>query len=188
METSVKKDILGILNEAISAIDQNNLSKLKEVSDHTIHDASIFQDNNSVNIAVLMYSLGKIYERTRYKEFKDWEKFNSCVKSKLRLAKDYLMKDDIKGYEINIKSIFVCIEGLDHKLKDYTKEVFETSKVSKGSRLHEHGLSLGRASEILGINSWELKKYVGGTGIYDVGESVTKDIRKRLKYGRSLFA
>lgn len=188
MEPTVKKDILGILKEAISSIDENNVSKLKEVSDHTIHDASIFQDNDSINIAVLMYSLGKIYERPRYKDYKDWNKFHSTVADKLRLSKDYLMKDDVKGYEINIKGIFEVIDLLDSKLKEYTKEVFDASKVSKGSRLHEHGLSLGRASEILGISKWELGNYIGGTGISDVGESVTKDVRKRLKYGRSLFA
>ncbi len=188
MEESVKKDILNILEEGLKAINENNIAKLKELSDHTLHDASIFQDRDSVTIAVLMYSLGKIYERQRYREYKDWDLFSGTVVRKLQLAKDYLGKNDLKGYEINIKEIFNVTEKLSSKLKEYTKDVIERAKVSKGSRLHEHGLSLGRTAEILGISKWELSQYVGGTGISDVEESMTRDIKQRLKFARGLFA
>ena len=188
MEESVKRDILNILEEGIKAINENNISKLKELSDHTLHDAGIFQDKESVTIAVVMYSLGKIYERPRYKDYKDWGLFSNNVLTKLRLAADYLNKNDLKGYEINIKEIFNFVEKLSSKLKDYAKEVIEKAKVSKASRLHEHGLSLGRTAEILGISKWELSQYVGGTGIADVDENMTKDIKTRLKFTRGLFA
>lgn len=187
MEESVKKDILKILEEGLKAISENNIFKLKELSDHTIHDAGIFQDRDSVTIAVLMYSIAKIYERPRYREYNDWNLFANSVVGKLRLAADYLAKNDFKGYEINVKEIFNVVDKLSSKLRDYAKDVIERAKVSKGSRLHEHGLSLGRTAEILGISKWELSQYVGGTGIADVEENITKDIKQRLKFTRGLF-
>lgn len=187
MEESVRRDILNILDEGLKAVNEVNILKLKELSDHTIHDAGIFQDKDSVTIAVLMYALAKIYERPRYTEYKDWGLFSGTVVSKLKLAFDYLNRTDLRGYEINIKDIFSVVEKLDSKLRDYAKEVIEKAKVSKGSRIHEHGISIGRTAEILGISKWELGKYVGGTGISDVDESITKDIKHRLKFTRGLF-
>jgi len=76
---------------------------------------------------------------------------------------------------------------LDSKLSVYVEEVFDKAKINKGSRLHEHGLSLGRTAKILGVSEWELMDYVGKTGIADVKLNLTKNIGERLKFARSLF-
>ena len=62
MNPIVKKDILNILRESVSVIKQGELFKLKELSDHVIHNATIFQDQYSITIAVTIYSMSKIYQ------------------------------------------------------------------------------------------------------------------------------
>ena len=57
------ENILNILNQTKSAIGSGDSIKLKELSDKTIHTASISQDPDNIAIAVIVYSLSKIIER-----------------------------------------------------------------------------------------------------------------------------
>src|SRR3989339_1066347 len=66
MESIVRNDALQILNKVIEILEtkeEKGTMELKELSNNTIHNASIFQDECSVSIAVLIYSLSKIIER-----------------------------------------------------------------------------------------------------------------------------
>ncbi len=187
MQTQVKKDILNILKKSLKLIKENDTAKLKELSNHTIHDASIFQDNYSTQTAVLIYALAKIYERTRYKQFKTWPLFNKTVLETIKKSATYLEKDDLKNYEKSMQNLLSTINKLEYKLKNYIKEVIEKAKIHKASRIHEHGISVEKTASILGISTWELMDYIGGTGIADVKQSITKDIEDRIKYTRGLF-
>jgi len=53
--------------------------------------------------------------------------------------------------------------------------------------LYEHGLSIGKTAELLGINKWELMEYAGRTGISDVQENITISMKDRIKFVRGLF-
>lgn len=187
MQKEVKKDILNILKKSIKLIKENNTTKLKELSNHTIHDASIFQDNYSTQTAVLIYALAKIYERTRYKQFKTWPLFNKTVKETIKKATISLEKDNLQDYEKSIQNLLSIINKLEHKLKNYIKEVIEKAKIHKASRIHEHGISVEKTASILGISEWELMDYIGSTGIPDMPHSVTKNVIDRIKYTRSIF-
>jgi len=187
MEQVVKEDISRILKQAIQALKESDIKTLRDLSDHTIHDSSIIQDKYSISIAVIMYSLSKIFERTSYQKYRDWNLFYDNVLKCLKDAKDFLEIDKIDKYEECTKNILKIINKLESKLKIFIKDVFEKSKVSKGSRLYEHGLSISKAAELLGISEWELMDYAGATGISDVGFSISKSIKERLKYARELF-
>jgi len=187
MIDSVKKDILDILKGSLKAIRKNDIIELKDLSNHTIHNASIFQDPHSVSTAVLMYSLSKIFERSRYRDYDDWNLFYDTCISDLQMAALALSKDKEKEYEKYITDLLKVMNKLDSKLRVYIEEVFDRAKISKGSRLHEHGLSLGRTAKILGVSEWELMDYTGKTGIADVKLSLSKNIDERLKLARSLF-
>ncbi len=79
---------------------------------------------------------------------------------------------------------FDFINKIDTKLKLYIEEVISKAKVKKGSKLHEHGLSIARTAEVLGISQWELMNYVGKTTISTV-DGV--DVKTRLNFARKLF-
>ena len=183
----MKGRILEILKDSLNAIAFNKTNNLREYSDKIIHSASIYQDENIVSVSVLIYALSKIYERKNYRNCRDWEKFNQIVVINLKKAVETLEKDNDSDYYKAIKGISESINGLDRKLKLYIEQVFEKAKIHRASRLHEHGISVGRTADILGISKWEIMDYIGHTGISDVKESKTLPIDRRLKKAREIF-
>lgn len=187
MNNQAKQDILNVVKEALIAVEKNDAVKLRELSNQTLHSSSIFQDENSITIAVLCYALSKIFERINYKEYKDWNIFYTICLVNLKNAKESLEKDNLSLYQNSIKNILNVIDKLSSNLKKYIKEVTEQAQIAKGSRLYEHGISIGRTVELLGISKWELMNYSGKTGIFDVEENISMSIDKRIKFARSLF-
>ena len=182
MDEVVKKDILKVLSEVIEILEveeEKDVAELRELSNHTIHNASIFQDEDSVSIAILIYSLSKIIERREGKlNYKVWLRLISDARKDLE-------KNNVDGYRKVIRKLFDFISTIDTKLKLYIEEVINQAEIKKGSKLYEHGISMTRASEILGISQWELMFYVGKTKLTDVKGGV--GVKSRLNYARSLF-
>ena len=183
MNKIIKKDILAIISKTIGTLkvkEEKDIIELKELSNHTIHNASIFQDEGSVSIAILIYSLSKIIER------KFGELNFKPILDLLIAAFNYLKKDNIDEYRKTIKKLFDLISKIDTKLKLYIEEVIRQAQIKKGSQLYRHGISLARAAEILGISQWELMNYIGHTKITDIEGKV--DIKSRLNFTRRLFS
>ena len=66
MHETIKKDIISVLSKLtgiLSVKDEKDVIEIRELSNHTIHNASVFQDEDSVSIAILTYSLSKIIDR-----------------------------------------------------------------------------------------------------------------------------
>ena len=187
MIPQVKEDILNVIKESLIAIKENDAVKLRDLSNQTLHSSSIFQDENAISIAIVCYALSKVFERTQYKGYGDWDIFYNTCSNNLKNAQVYLEKDDLANYQISIKNILNVIEKLSSNLRRYVKEVIEQAQVAKGSRLYEHGLSIGKTAELLGINKWELMEYAGRTGISDVQENITISMKDRIKFVRGLF-
>jgi hypothetical protein len=180
MKEAIKKDILALLKQALERMKLHDFAALKTLSDKTIQNASIFQDSDSISIAVIMYSLSKLGDRSRDPVYlrKIMKLIESCT--------HFLQIDNITGYRNNVKSMFQLIAAYDTKFKMYIDEVIEKAQVKKGSKLHEHGISVARTAELLGIGQWELMSYIGKTRIHDefVGRM---DVKKRIEFARTLF-
>ena len=184
MQDIIKKDILTVLAELVEILkekEESDIINMKELSNHVIHNASVFQDEDSVSVAILIYSLSKIIER-KQRDF-DYEKvmsmLNSCISN--------LKNDEDELFRKSIKNIFNFIRTVDEKLKMYIHEVINQAQIKKGCKLCEHGISIARASEVLGISQWELMHYIGKTTLIDqFSEPV--NVSKRLKIARSLFS
>ena len=184
MNETIQRDIIAILSDAIDILkvkEEKDITELKELSNHTIHNASIFQDEDSVSVAILAYSLSKIIER------KGYELDCRNILFFLNKAKECLSQNRIDDYRKIIKKTFSIISGVDSKLKLYIEEVINQAQIKKGSKIYEHGVSLARAAEILGVSQWELMFYIGKTKIIDKTKE-TIDVKDRLKFARRLFA
>ena len=183
MNDIIKKDIIAVLGDLIEILkvkEDSDIVQIKELSNHVIHNASVFQDEDSVSIAILIYSLSKIIERKQGEM--DYNKvlsmLNSCILN--------LKNNDDNGFRKSIKNMFNFIRTMDQKLRLYIHEVINQAQIKKGCKLCEHGISIARASEVLGISQWELMHYMGKTTIIDkFSEPI--DVSKRLKIARSLF-
>ncbi|MBI2133650.1 hypothetical protein HYU11_03125 [Candidatus Woesearchaeota archaeon] len=177
----VKQDIIEVLKGAEDCISEGNASKLRELSDHTIHNSSIFQDEDSISIAVVIYSLFKICERTGNSGIGDFRSY-------LHHARKHLEKEEMEKYKLIIRKISEKISTIDSKFRLYVQDVMEKAQVKKGSKLYSHGISIAKASSLLGISQWELMNYIGKTQIVDNYGQPLNNVRERLNFARKLFS
>lgn len=176
-----KEHVLQVLKDTISALEEEDVLALKELSNKTVHMSSIAQDPDNIIIAVIIYALSKIIERRKYKTYKDWPRFQAEYTSHIKNSITALENNKIKKFRKEMSSIRHDINKLSGNLKNYIKEVFRKAEINKASRIYEHGISMEKTSELLGITLWELAEYAGQTGIGDVNLSVTLPIKTRIK-------
>lgn len=181
------ENILRILKETKEAIQKSDFSKLKDLSNQTIHSASISQDQDNISVAVTIYSIGKIFDRKDYKSLNGWDNFYKMLIESLNNSIFYLEKKDLNKFRLNFSFLGKTINKISGKLKNYIEDVFEKAKISKASRIHEHGISLGKTANLLGISLYELADYTGSTGIAEVDLNRTIDEKARIKLVEDIF-
>ncbi|MBT3405028.1 hypothetical protein HN832_03845 [archaeon] len=180
-------NILKILRETEGAFKKKDAMKLKELSNQMIHTSSRTQDADNISVAVIVYSLGKIIERERYRNYLGYKNLEKMILFSLKKSIQNIQKDDLKDFRKNLENIRKQISKLSGKLKKYIKEVFDKAKVNKASRIYEHGVSMERTAKLLGISMWDLASYAGQTGIADVKEAKTMSAKERIKLMEGLF-
>ena len=183
MQDVIKKDIASVLGDLIEILklkEESDIGQIKILSNHVIHNASVFQDEDSISVAILIYSLSKIIER-KQRDF-NFDKIlvmlNACI--------TYLKSGQDEMFRKTVKNIFDFIRIVDQKLKLYIHEVINQAEIKKGCKLCEHGISVARAAEVLGVSQWELMHYLGKTTLVDQFSDPIS-ISRRLKIARSLF-
>ncbi len=179
MRSVIKEDILKVLGKAVEALESDNHEELRKLSNQTIHDAGIFQEDEPLMIAVMMYALAKVIENC-----KDQEKHVPEVIPLLKEAYDYLENNDFNGYHASIKKVLRLIELEDEKIGLFTQEVLRKALIKKGSNIHQHGISIARTAEMLGLSQWELQEYIGK---FRLDEKKSGRLSKRLAHTRRLF-
>ena len=214
MPAPVKNDILAVLDSLIQHIRANDSLKIKDLSNHTIHNASIYQDEDSVSIAVLIYALSKITEREtqdRDKQAKDRNKQAqdrdkqaqdrdkpanqastypqsrafSIIIDLLVLAKNALQQNSLSEYRRVIEKIFKAVSSEDSRMKLFVEEVTRQARIKKGMKLYDHGISAERSAHVLGVSQWELMNYLGKTQVSEAGS--TLDVDERLRTAKKIF-
>ncbi|MBS3133182.1 hypothetical protein J4470_03585 [Candidatus Woesearchaeota archaeon] len=177
MQETVRSNIIRLLKECITAINKGDSFRLKELSNSNIHNASIFQDEDSLSIGVVIYALSKVIERMYNKKI---------VVASLRSASDALSSGNDSKYRSVIGDLIKSVQTEDLRLKKFVFSAIEQAQVKKGSVLYEHGLSISRVAAILGISKWELLNYVGKTKIAEQSSELIPT-EKRLILARRLF-
>ena len=182
-----RDNIVRILRETREAVEEGDAVKIKHLSNQTIHTASIAQDPDNIAVAVIVYALGKIIERENYKTYKGWKNFFDSFISCMDKAKKAVEKNNIEEFRRQILCIRKQISSLQGNFKKHVQEVFDKAKVTKASRIYEHGISMEQTASLLGITLWELAEYAGKTGIGDVNENLTETERDRIKVIKDFF-
>jgi len=182
-----KENILRILEGTKKAIEEEDVVKLKDLSNQTIHTASITQDADNISIAVVVYSISKIIERKKYQIYPKWEEFYATITSLINnLIRDLKKKDD-KKLSQDLGLIQKSINKLSGDFKKYIKDVFRKASINKASRIYEHGISMEKTASLLGITMFELASYAGQTGISDIPISKTMEVKARIKLAMEMF-
>ena len=182
-----KENVLRILEGTKKAIEKGDSAVLKSLSNQTINTASLTQDLDNIAVAVLVYSLSKIIERENYHKLKGWNVFYKKLVGFLdRLVEDVKKNDEV-GFRKDFELIRKSIESLSGKLKKYIEEVFRMAEVNKASRIYAHGISAEQTAQLLGVTLYELAEYSGKSGISDVPESRTMNVKNRIKLVEEFF-
>lgn len=180
-------NVLRILEETKVAIEKDDPAEIKELSNQTINTAAYTQDSDNILVAVVVYSLSKILERENYKKYPDWNNFYKIMINSLNSSIEDIKKKDEKKFRHDFKTIRRAIGKLSGKFKDYIREVFRKALINKASRIYEHGISMEQTAKLLGITQYELADYAGKTGISDVPESQTMNVKQRIKLAKEFF-
>lgn len=178
MNKIIKTDILNVLNNSLKFIDRQDYVSLKDLSNHVIHNSSIFQDSDSINVAVLIYCVSKIFDRDK--------NIHPKIIQLIKEMNHNLNANHYKDYERNVKMMYKTISRQDDNLKMYITKVIKMAKIKKGSKIYDHGISLQQSAEILGISQWELMEYLGSTKIADSFEE-EDEVNDRLNFTKKLF-
>lgn len=186
MEKEVRRDIIWILGQVIKILDcqeSKDILELKDLSNHTIHDASIYQDIDSMQIAVATYAIYKLFDRGIAISDDYYEK----IIQEFREALNVLELNRFGEYNEHIETIFFLIKKIDQSALVYIEEVLDKARITKGSKLFDHGLSAKRAAEIMGITEWELLNYLGKTEIVDRHQTGGMSAKRRVQQALELF-
>ena len=188
MQKEVRRDILQVLRKVQPMLKKNEVGKLKSLSNFTIHNASIFQDTGSVSISVIVFSLAKILNRPRLEENAAIMHFKEEIAAELFVAKNALEKENEKEFQSTLRRIFLRISSFEKRFGMYITEVLDHAKIKRGGRIYEHGFSVGRAAQLLGISSWELMSYLGETKMGNFIKDNAVSTKERLNFTRRLFS
>ncbi len=178
MDNAVRGNMVRLLKGSLDAIRKGDSFMLKELSNGNIHNASIFQDEDSLSISVVIYALSKMIERT--------ENTRGIV-SRLQKAFEAISSGNDAAYRSEISRLIKDIRLEDSRLKKFVSNVIEQAQMKKGYAIHEHGISVGRVAAMLGISKWELMQYLGKTRIPEQS-SERIPTEKRLELARRMFS
>jgi hypothetical protein len=181
-----KEHIIELLKDVEGAVKSQDIFLLRELSNKTVHSASIYQDPDSIAIAVTIYAVSKIFEKNQFMHFQNWQLFLKKAHKQFHVARVFLEKDNILLFRKEIVKIRRDV-NLFGSLKEYIKDVFRKAYINKASRIYEHGISRAETSELLGITQWELAEYAVTPSITNLDLNVTKSIRERFKFTEELF-
>lgn len=154
------KHIAEILAQAQQALKQQNAPALKEISNQTVHCSSCFQDPGTTTMAVVIYALSKIIERQETLQIKRWPEASKKIQSYLALAQQAVQADKETQFEAYMQRIRTTLTSLSVNLKPYMQDLLQKASVNKAGKIYEHGISLGKTAQLLGISAWELSDYV----------------------------
>ena len=180
--------VINVLEQTKEALMQEDVIKLRELSNQTIHAASVLQDTSSITIAVIVYALSKVIERKNTLKIKNWKVFMNKIEAQFSLAIKALKEDKIDKYEKYIEMTRKSISSTSLNIKPYIQDVLRKASINKASKIYEHGVSLGQTASVLGITEWELSEYSGQTRVADTGFNITLDTAKRAKMAMEFFS
>lgn len=183
-----KENVLRILQETKEALRQNNPIRLKELSNQTIHTASITQDSDNVLVAVIVYSLSKLIERQESQKFSGWGNFYKKIISSIENTIIAIKRNDEAKIQENMSLMRDAINKVSGKLKNYIQDVFRKAEINKASKIYEHGISMEKTANLLGISVFELANYAGQkSDIINAPMSYTIEVKKRIKTIEEMF-
>lgn len=179
--------VIQVLRESQEALRQDDAYRLQQLSDQTIHSASIYQHTDFIIIAVLMYSLNKLVIRKNKLQVQKWSQFIKKFNLEIDKAINSFKEKDIDEATRHLEHAKSLLTDLSPSVKQDVEEVIHRASVNKATRIYEHGISLQKTSKLLGVSQWEMAEYIGNRNMFDNPLNQTIDEKKRAKMALDFF-
>lgn len=173
--------VIKVLKDAQTALRNNNSMMLQQLSDQTIHSASITQHTDFITIAVLIYSLNKLILNRIRMPIRNWDLFVRKVNDELSKAITELRNEDSEEFARHLEHCKELLKGLSPNLRPDVEDVIQKASLNKASKIYEHGISLAQTSRLLDVSQWDLLNYVGQRTQAENPLNKTLDVKKRAK-------
>ncbi|MHA1279742.1 MAG: hypothetical protein ACTSQ8_21265 [Candidatus Helarchaeota archaeon] len=180
-----RENILRILKGVEKALGENDALAIKNLSNQTINTASLTQDPDNIAVAVIVYAIGKIFEKKV--ALHEEENFKKVVAPNIKNLIVLLEKNDLLKFRKVLKRLRTQLQEGSGKLKEYIEFVFRKAKINKASRIYEHGISMEQTARLLGISLYELALYAGGIEEKNLPKPKGSDVRRRIKLAMEIF-
>ena len=182
-----KKDVLDALSETIESLENRQYADLHMISDHLLHAITIHQEKTLVDLSIAIYAVNKILEKEKYANH---PKVKDFVKKMLHLFKDMkksVQKNDYLSFEKLLAEALASLQTFGRSIKFYVDDLLHFAKIKKGTKLYEHGISLGKAAELVGVAKWDLMPAIGETASHEQ-LAAPKDVnKKRIAFTEKIF-
>lgn len=182
-----KEHVIQLLEQAKEAIKNEDAYKLRDLSNQTIHTASTEQDTDSILVAIIVYSLSQIIESKSNLDDEKCKAFCSTASYHINNAVTALKNDNFKLFEQNLNKIINSINKLSDDFKENVQRVFQKARINKASKIYEHGISMGRTANLLGITQYELANYAGMREDRTFPLTHTTSVKDRIKLAMDFF-
>ena len=179
--------IVSVLKETKIALKEANSLALQQLSDQTIHSATIQQHTDFITLAVLIYALNKLVAHRDKIKIKRWDALVLKLNSEIDKSIAELENRDVEEFARHLEHIKDLVIDFSPSAKQDIQEVLRKAAVNKATRIYEHGISLHQTANLLGITQWELADYVGQRNIFDNPLNVTIEVKKRAKMAEDFF-
>jgi hypothetical protein len=179
--------IIDVLTRARYALEQEDAKELRNLSDKTIHSASVYQHTDYIFVATIIYTLSKIIERKDKLNIENWNKFIKGASNLISLAISSIQGNKHSKFIKFLIKIKHYIENSSQSIKPLIEEMLRKASINKASKIYEHGISLAKTTKLLGITPWELSEYIGEKENSQIRLNKTIDVKERISITMEFF-
>lgn len=179
--------VIEVLTRARYALEQENTKELRDLSDRTIHAASVYQHTDYILVATIIYALSKIVERKDKINIQNWNSFIREVSSLLSIAISSIQRGKHHQFVKFLGKTKYYMENSSPNIKPLIEELWRKASINKASKIYEHGISLAKTTKLLGVTPWELSEYIGERDNPQVKLNKTIDAKQRVQLAMEFF-
>jgi len=179
--------VIDVLTRARYALEQEDTKKLRELSDKTIHSASVYQHTDYILVATIIYTLSKIVERKDKLNIKNWHRFVGETSNLISLAISTIQRNKHSQFIKFLTKTKHLIENYSPNIKPLVEEMLRKASINKASKIYEHGISLAKTTKLLGVTPWELSEYIGEKENSQTKLNKTIDAKERVLITMEFF-
>ncbi len=179
--------VIEVLTRARQALEREDTKELRNLSDQTIHSASVYQHTDYILVATIIYSLSKIVERKDSLNLKNWQQFIREINDLLSLATHAIQRNKQSQFIKFLSKAKRYIENSSPNLKPVIEELLRKASINKASKIYEHGISLAKTTKLLGVTPWELSEYIGEKENPQTKLNKTIDAKVRVNIAMEFF-